>query len=110
MTALRGVPIVHIEDICTAIRCALMAPKEAVNGEIFNVGADAENYRVSEIAEIVAGVFPGCELSVGPTSADNRSYRVSFAKISSRLPGFASKWTAKARSRGAQGGLFTRSK
>jgi nucleoside-diphosphate-sugar epimerase len=89
-------PIVHIEDICTAVRCSLTAPAEAVNGEIFNVGADGENYRVREIAEIVAEVFPGCELTVGPKSADNRSYRVSFEKISSRLPGFACKWTAKA--------------
>ena len=89
-------PIVHIEDICLAIRCALMAPPRVVNGEVFNVGADSENYRVREIAEIVADVFPGCELTVGPKSADNRSYRVSFAKIARRLPGFACKWTARA--------------
>jgi nucleoside-diphosphate-sugar epimerase len=89
-------PIVHIEDICLAIRCALTAPHKMVSGEIFNVGADSENYRVREIAEIVAEVFPGCELTVGPKSADNRSYRVSFAKIASRLPGFACKWTARA--------------
>jgi nucleoside-diphosphate-sugar epimerase len=92
-------PIVHIEDICRAIRCALVAPVEAVNGEIFNVGADSENYRVREIAEIVAEVFPGCELSIGAPSADNRSYRVSFGKISTRLPGFQCAWTAK---RGAE--------
>ena len=89
-------PIVHIEDICQAIQCALVAPSSAVNGEIFNVGADPENYRVREIAQIVADVFPGCALTVGPKSADNRSYRVSFAKIASRLPGFGCKWTAKA--------------
>ena len=88
-------PIVHIEDICHAIQCALGATPEVVNGEIFNVGADSENYRVREIAQIVADVFPGCELTVGPKSADNRSYRVSFAKISSRLPGFSCKWTAR---------------
>ena len=88
-------PIVHIEDICHAIQCALGATPEVVNGEIFNVGADSENYRVREIAQIVADVFPGCELTVGPKSADNRSYRESFAKISSRLPGFSCKWTAR---------------
>src|ERR1700730_8100663 len=41
-------PIVHIEDISTAVRCALEAPADAVNGEIFNVGANSENYRVRE--------------------------------------------------------------
>ena len=89
-------PIVHIEDICHAMQCALEAPSTAVNGEVFNVGADQENYRVREIAQIVADVFPGCELTIGPKSADNRSYRVSFAKITNRLPGFRCKWTARA--------------
>jgi hypothetical protein len=88
-------PIVHIEDIIEAMRCALEAPADAVNGEVFNVGSTAENYRVREIAQIVSEAFPGCEVSVGPPSADNRSYRVSFAKIESRLPGFKARWTAR---------------
>lgn len=92
-------PIVHIEDICRAISCSLVAPATQINGEIFNVGSDAENYRVREIAQVVADVFPGCELTVGPGGADNRSYRVSFAKISGKLPGFSCRWTAR---RGAE--------
>jgi len=88
-------PIVHIEDIATAIRCALDAPTDAVNGEIFNVGQDSENYRVREIAQIVADVFPGCELTTGKAGADNRSYRVSFDKITTRLPGFSCSWNAR---------------
>ncbi len=88
-------PIVHIEDIIEAVRCALEAPAAAVNGEIFNVGATSENYRVREIAAIVAAAFPGCEVSAGPPSGDNRSYRVSFEKISTKLPGFACRWTAQ---------------
>ena len=88
-------PIVHIEDISTAVRCVLEAPADAVNGEIFNVGANSENYRVREIAQIVADVFPGCELTTGKASADNRSYRVSFDKISNQLPGFRCSWTAR---------------
>jgi nucleoside-diphosphate-sugar epimerase len=88
-------PIVHIEDISAAIRCVLDAPADAVNGEIFNVGANSENYRVREIAQIVADVFPGCELSTGKSSSDNRSYRVSFDKIVARLPGFSCSWNAR---------------
>ncbi|MCS6944269.1 MAG: SDR family oxidoreductase [Sutterellaceae bacterium] len=89
-------PIVHVEDICQSIRCTLEAPVEAVNGEIFNVGTTAENYRVRDIAAIVAEVFPGCQVTAGPPSADNRSYRVSFEKIAARLPGFKARWTARA--------------
>ena len=92
-------PIVHIEDICRAVSCALAAPAEQINGEIFNVGSDTENYRVREIAQVVADVFPGCELTVGPGGADNRSYRVSFKKIAAKLPGFKCSWTAR---RGAE--------
>lgn len=89
-------PIVHVEDICEAMRCAAEAPADAVNGEIFNVGNTVENYRVREIAQTVAQAFPGCEVSAGPPSQDNRSYRVSFDKIASRLPGFKTRWTARA--------------
>jgi nucleoside-diphosphate-sugar epimerase len=74
-------PIVHIEDIATSVRCVLEAPVDAVSGETFNVGKNSENYRVREIAQIVA---------------DNRSYRVSFDKITARLPGFSCAWTARA--------------
>ncbi len=88
-------PIVHIEDICEAMRCAAEAPAAAINGEVFNVGSTTENYRIREIAQIVAEAFPGCEVSAGPPSQDNRSYRVSFDKIAARLPGFESRWTAK---------------
>jgi nucleoside-diphosphate-sugar epimerase len=88
-------PIVHIEDICEAMRCAMVAPAHVVNKEVFNVGDTAENYRVRDIAQIVASEFPGCEMTTGPASADSRSYRVSFDKIQSRLPGFSAQWTAK---------------
>ena len=71
-------PLVHVEDICNAIRCALEAPADAINGEIFNVGSTAENFRIRELADIVATVFPGCEVNMGPSGGDNRSYRVSF--------------------------------
>lgn len=88
-------PIVHVEDICEAMRCAVEAPASAVNGEVFNVGRTDENYRIREIAQIVAEAFPGCEVTAGPPSKDNRSYRVSFEKIETRLPGFTARWTAR---------------
>lgn len=88
-------PLVHALDIAKAIRCALEAPKEAVHGEIYNVGSNSQNYRVRDIAEIVAGVFPDCSLSLGSQGADNRSYRVSFDKIHRQLPGFSCDWDAE---------------
>lgn len=92
-------PVVHIEDICKSIACTLEAPVKAVNQQIFNVGQNSDNYRVREIAEIIASVFTGCEVQVGKASSDNRSYRVSFDKITKQLPGFKCEWNAK---RGAE--------
>ena len=88
-------PLVHVLDICEAVHRSLGAPDAAVRGKIFNVGQDSENYRVREIAHIVASEFPGCEVSAGPPSADNRSYRVSFARIHAELPGFKCSYTAR---------------
>ncbi len=88
-------PVVHIEDICEAIYRALIAPADAVRGKIFNVGANSENYRVRELAEIVASEFPGCEVSVGAKSGDTRSYRVNFDRIHRELPGFQCRNTAR---------------
>ena len=81
-------PLVHVRDICTAIACVLDAPRDVVHNQIFNVGSTQENYRVREIADIVAQTFPGCKLSIGTSGGDNRSYRVSFDKVYSVLPGF----------------------
>jgi nucleoside-diphosphate-sugar epimerase len=92
-------PIVHGLDIAQAIIAVLEAPVEAVANEVFNVGDTAHNYRVRDIAEIVGEVFPGCSVSFGPPSPDNRSYRVSFEKIRKHLPGFECKWDAR---RGAE--------
>ena len=88
-------PLVHVLDICQAVAVVLEAPAERVHGEVFNVGDDRENYRVREIAEIVAEVFPGCALTFGSSGGDRRSYRVSFEKIATRLPGFHCRHTAR---------------
>jgi nucleoside-diphosphate-sugar epimerase len=92
-------PIVHGLDISQAIVAVLEAPREAVANEVFNVGDTDHNYRVKEIAEIVGKVFPGCTVSFGPPSPDNRSYRVSFEKIRKHLPGFKCRWDVR---RGAE--------
>jgi nucleoside-diphosphate-sugar epimerase len=81
-------PLVHVLDICAAIACTIEAPREIIHNQIFNVGTTKENYRIREIAEIVAGIFPECTVSIGKSDGDDRSYRVSFEKIQTQLPGF----------------------
>jgi nucleoside-diphosphate-sugar epimerase len=93
-------PIVHIEDICRAFIAAAEAPEERVFNQAFNVGQTAHNYRIRDLAEIVAAVVPNCALSFAPDAGpDKRSYRVSFNKIRLMLPEFRPQWDA---SKGAQ--------
>lgn len=92
-------PLVHGLDIARAIACALEAPREAVHGEVFNVGAPGANHRVREVAEVVAEVYPGCEVSFGSNGGDTRSYRVNFDKAAQQLPGFRCEWDVAAGAR-----------
>lgn len=85
-------PIVHLLDICGAFRAALEAPREAVHGQVFNIGRSDENYQIREIATCVAEVFPGCDVTFGQSDPDQRSYRVSFDKAARALPGFRCEW------------------
>ncbi|NLG96518.1 MAG: SDR family oxidoreductase [Chloroflexi bacterium] len=89
-------PIVHIEDISRAFLAVLNAPVEAVHNKAFNVGQTAENYRVRELAQIVAEVVPNCEVSFAPDAGpDKRNYRVNCDKIRRVLPDYKPEWTAR---------------
>lgn len=89
-------PIVHIEDISRAFIAALHAPADLVVNEAFNVGQTAHNYRIRDLAEIVASVVPGCKIEYAADAGpDKRSYRVSFEKIKRTLPQFQPEWDAK---------------
>jgi len=88
-------PLVHVRDICAAICATLEAPVEVVANEVLNVGDDANNYQVRDIAEAVGRAFPNCRITFGDAGGDTRSYRVSFDKIRRLLPGFRCEWTAE---------------
>jgi nucleoside-diphosphate-sugar epimerase len=89
-------PIVHIEDIARAFVAGLQASAEKVFNEAFNVGRTEHNYRIREIAEVVAQVVPGCRLEIAPDAGpDTRSYRVSFDKIARVLPEFQPRWDVR---------------
>lgn len=93
-------PIVHVRDITAAILSVLEAPRDAIHNEVFNVGLTAENYRIRQLAEIVAETVPGCRIEYAPGGGpDKRCYRVSCEKIRKALPGFQPQWNAR---KGAQ--------
>ncbi len=90
-------PLVHIRDIIAAFAAAVTAPREAIHDRAFNVGKNGENYRIREVAELVAEVVPDCEVAFeAGASADLRNYRVDFTRAQKELPGFEPTWTLRA--------------
>jgi nucleoside-diphosphate-sugar epimerase len=93
-------PIVHIRDIIAAVVAVLEAPTEIIHNETFNVGLTEENYRIRELADIVAETVPECRVEYAPGGGpDKRCYRVTCDKINRMLPTFRPTWTAR---KGAQ--------
>lgn len=89
-------PIVHIRDITAAVLAALEAPQEAIHNQTFNVGQTAENYRIRDLAAIVADTVPGSRVEYAPDGGpDKRCYRINCDKIRRSLPNFKPQWTAR---------------
>jgi nucleoside-diphosphate-sugar epimerase len=89
-------PIVHIEDISRAFLAVLHAPRQIIHNEAFNVARTTDNYRIRELAEIVAETVPGCVIQYAPDAGpDKRNYRVNADKILRVLPEFQPKWDAR---------------
>ena len=86
-------PLVHAEDIATCFEACLTAPREAVHDRAFNVGDEANNVTVAEIAGHVAEAVPGSSVEItGEFGGDPRSYRVDFAAVREALPGWRAQW------------------
>ncbi len=89
-------PLVHVEDVSTAVVAALAAPRSAVHNEAFNVGRAGENYQVRDVARIVGEEVPDCSVTFADgASPDARSYQVSFEKIARTLPQWTPRWTVR---------------
>ncbi|HSA79945.1 MAG TPA: SDR family oxidoreductase [Geminicoccaceae bacterium] len=87
-------PLVHIEDIALAYITLLHAPEEKVHNQAFNIGRTDENYRISDVAEIVRQAVPNTYIEFAPdASPDLRNYRVSCDRIVRVLPEYRTHWT-----------------
>nr|WP_112472691.1 SDR family oxidoreductase [Streptomyces sp. ST1020] len=89
-------PLVHAADIARAFTAALGADRDAVHDRAFNIGSEANNVTVADIAGQVAEAVAGSKVRItGETGADPRSYRVDFSRFRAAVPGFGYKWTVK---------------
>jgi nucleoside-diphosphate-sugar epimerase len=78
-------PLVHVRDVARAFLLALEAPVTTVAGAVFNVGSDAQNYRVEQVASMVKAALPTITIERAPDDADKRSYHVGFSHIAEVL-------------------------
>jgi len=86
-------PLVHIEDLSRAFYCVLMADRDKIHNEAFNIGVSGHNYQVREIAEAVYDTVPNCQIEfAGEGGADPRDYRVDFTKFETAFPEYEPKW------------------
>jgi len=87
-------PNLHIEDMVDAYVLMLEAPKEKIQGEIFNIAF--QNYSIADIAKIVKKIVEQEMPELGnidiitTPSNDNRSYHVNSDKVR-RVLGFTPK-------------------
>jgi nucleoside-diphosphate-sugar epimerase len=81
-------PLINTRDMARAIDWAI--DRDLDNGGGFlavNVGANEWNYQVKDLAEAVAHVIPGTDISVNKDAQpDKRSYRVNFDLFKSLAP------------------------
>ncbi len=100
-------PLIHIKDMARAIDWAVS--RSAANGGAFlavNAGSDEWNYQVKDLAEAVAKVVPGVQISVNKDAApDKRSYRVSFARFRELAPNYQPQVDLAEAVRGLKDGL-----
>jgi nucleoside-diphosphate-sugar epimerase len=89
-------PLVHIEDISRAFLAVLHAPRDVVHDRAFNVGQTEENYRISEVAEIVEAVVPGSRVQYAEGGGpDVRCYRVNCDRLAELVPAYRPAWTVQ---------------
>jgi nucleoside-diphosphate-sugar epimerase len=81
-------PLINIKDMARAIDWAIDRDS-SVGGSFLavNVGSDGWNYQVKDLAEAVAAVIPGVDVSINANAQpDKRSYRVNFELFKKLAP------------------------
>ena len=82
-------PLIHCRDIARAFIAFMNAPKEKIHNRAVNVGGNAENYQVRDIADRVKKLIPTAKITyTGEVGADPRNYRVKFDLLNKLLPNF----------------------
>src|SRR3954469_3504780 len=87
-------PLVHVEDIARVFVHLVDAPLEVCDGAVYNVGQTTENYRVSDVADLIESIVPDARIVYAEGGGpDKRNYRVSCDRFAAAFPDFEFRWT-----------------
>lgn len=81
-------PLINVKDMARALEWGIHRHSDA-GGDFLavNVGADGWNYQVKDLAEAVASIIPGVDVSINKDAQpDKRSYRVDFGLYKKLAP------------------------
>lgn len=84
-------PFIHIKDVAEAYIDVIKAEKEKINGELFNVGSNNQNYQILELAKEVSKAMKIPFKKEWYGDPDTRSYKIDFNKIN-RVLGYRTKF------------------
>ena len=91
-------PFLHVEDAADAYLKLLEFKNNKINGQVYNIGANSENFQIKELAYAIKKFIPKSKIKFSK-NFDNRSYKVNFDKIKKDL-----NWQPKKR---IQDGIFS---
>jgi nucleoside-diphosphate-sugar epimerase len=86
-------PLIDVRDLSRVFIEFLKIDGKKINGKIFNIGFDENNFQVKDVLAAVKKQLPDCKIVfTGEHGADTRSYKVSFEKFKKTFPSFEKHW------------------
>ena len=77
-------PFLHVDDAADAYIKLLENKNEKLNGQVYNIGANSQNFQIKELAYKIKKFIPKSKIKFSK-NFDNRSYKVNFDKIKKDL-------------------------
>ena len=78
-------PFLHVKDAAAAFATVLSSDMSLISSRVFNVGSDANNHRIIDIADLVYSAIPSARVKFLSDAVDLRDYDVDFSKIARTL-------------------------
>ena len=84
-------PLIHVKDVAEAYVKIIQSPKKDIQGEIFNVGSEEQNYQILPLAKEIAKAMKIPFRKKWYGDPDSRSYKISFNKVN-KIIGYKTKF------------------